>query len=218
MPEKTLIITGKATKSFAPDTIRVSIEHKRIFESYDEAVIHLTKRTKETRDRVIQAGLDGEALKTCHFEVEPHYKRYRDPKGEYREELIGYRAFIRFEVDFCFDSKNLSSFLSSVRETKDSVSFSYRLSNPEGAKEEVMALATEAAIKKAKIIAKTASISLGDILNIDYSVKKDCFQFQRFEMLGCDCCSAPETQEPEIDITPNDLTVSDSVTLVYAIK
>lgn len=218
MQEKTLTITGEATKAFAPDTIVVSIEHSQVFDSYEKGITHLAERTKETREKIVQAGLEGDSLKTNYFEVEPHYERYRDSKGDYRERFVGYRAFARFQVAFSFDNKTLSGLLNALKGTEDKISFGYRLSNPDSAKEEVMALAAKAAIRKAGIIAEAASITLGDILNIDCSVKKINVEYDDRRMMCFDCASMPGSSEPEIDITPNDLSVTDSVTIIYALK
>ena len=218
MQEKTLTITGEATKAFAPDIIVVSIEHSQVFDSYEKGISHLAERTKETREKIIQAGLNGDSLKTNYFEVEPHYERYRDSKGDYRDRFVGYRAFVRFQVAFNFDNKSLSKLLGTLKGTEDGISFGYRLSNPDFAKEEVMALATKAAIRKAGIIAEAASIALGEIINIDYSIKKINVEYDDRRMMFFDCAAPSGSNNPEIDITPNDLTVTDSVTIIYALK
>ena len=100
--------------------------------------------------------------------------------------------------------------------TEDKIGFSYRLSKPEEAKEEVMALATKAAIRKANLIAEAASIELGEIVNVDYPVKEISISYARHMMADCYC--APNIEGPEIDITPQDLTISDNVTTIFSIK
>ena len=216
MQERTIAITGEATKSFAPDTIAVSLEHSRLFKSYDEALNEVATRSGEIRQRIVESGLDAEKLKTSEFSVEPVYESYKDSHGDYKKRFLGYRNHARFEMCFPFDNVALSKLLGRLKGTEDKIEFSYRLNDPAAAKDEVMALATKAAIRKANIIAEAASVSLGDLLTIDYSVKEIRLSQQKFLM--ADCCYGSSDAEPEIDITPQELTLSDSVTVVYAIK
>jgi len=62
-------------------------------------------------------------------------------------------------------------------------------------------------------VAEAAGVSLGDIIQIDYSWSEVRFQTD-FEV-----CEAKATMsEPSYDITPEDVDVSDSVTVIWEIK
>lgn len=215
MNPRTIRITGEARKAFAPDLINVSLDHSKLFATYEEALNEVAAKTKILRQKVIEAGLDGETLKTTDFAVEPAYESYKDANGNYRKRFIGYENKASFEICFPLDNAVLSSLLGKLQDSQDKMDFSYRLSNPEEAQEEVMALATKAAIRKASIIASSASVSLGEIQSIDYSVEEIRVQYQRYALK--ECYSADCTGSPEVDITPRDLTFEDSVTIVFAI-
>ena len=211
-----MTITGTATKSFAPDLIAVSLEHSKTFETYEGALKDASSRTGQIRALAIEAGLNGDDLKTNGFSVDAAYETYKDSDHNYLKRFVGYKNYVAFEIAFAFDNKVLSRLLGKLTGTEDKIGFSYRLSNPEKAKEEVMGLATKSAIRKANLIAEAASIGLGDIINIDYSVKEINLRYQSHMML--DCCPTNGNEGPEIDITPRDLTFTDSVTVIFGIK
>ncbi len=214
--QRTLTITGQASKSFAPDLIQVSLEHTRVFPEYAEVVNEVSERTGYLRGLVNQAGLDGKKLKTSDFSVEPEYETYKDDQGNRRRKLIGYRNHATFEITFPLDNDVLSKLLGEIRESEDHINFSYRLSDVEAAREEVLVLASEAALHKAEVIAKATGVRLGDIQTLDYSVKRIRIDYDTHPYMQRMC--GADAANPEIDITPEDLTITDSISMVIEIK
>ena len=208
----TLIVTGEANKSFTPDQIRIHLHHEEKRQTYAETLTALMDKTKEIKEDAIRAGLSGADVKTLSFKVEPHYESYRDAKGDYKKRFDGYAGYANFSIDLPFDNASLSKTLTCLS-IKD-VSFSYMLSDPLAAKDEVTALAVSIAVNRANVIAKAAGITLGPIQNIDYGVRRVHIDYDEPRVYECACANGPA---PEIDITPEDLSMSDNVTITWAI-
>ena len=217
MQEKTLIIVSKASKSFAPDIIVISLSHSKVFLRYEDALKEVATRTKEIQGKVIEAGLEASSVKTTDFSVDPDYESYKDKDGNYKKRFVGYRNKARFDIALPFDNALLSKLLGTLVSLEDTISFSYRLSKVEEAQDEVMQLAVKAAIRKARLIAEASAINLGEIQKIDYSVEEIDVHY-RNHMLMADCCTAKAAGAIDVEIAPEDLTLSDQVNVVFGIN
>ena len=72
--------------------------------------------------------------------------------------------------------------------------------------------------KKAAVLTQAGGVKLKDIQSIDYSWGEINFEYKPMGDLMMDCCELPMTEKAyDLDIEPNDIDVSDTVTVVWEI-
>lgn len=88
-------------------------------------------------------------------------------------------------------------------------------------KNELLANAVTDAKAKADVLSKASGVSLGEIITIDYSWAEIDFVSRPMDKLmleGCCVRSCEPDETYDIDINPDDIDVTDSVTVVWGIK
>lgn len=97
----------------------------------------------------------------------------------------------------------------------------YTVAEPEKCKNELLENAVLDAKAKAEVLSKASEVSLGEIVTIDYSWAEIDFVSRPMNKLMLEECSirscAPD-ETYEIDINPDDIKVTDNVTVVWGIK
>ena len=92
------------------------------------------------------------------------------------------------------------------------------MKDPEAAKNLLIGKAVTDAKEKALVLTRAADVALKDIQSIDYSWGEINFEYS--PMGGAvlmDCCEAPVAKRYDLDIEPDDIDVSDTVTVVWEI-
>jgi len=92
----------------------------------------------------------------------------------------------------------------------------YTVSDPKAAKEQVLSDAVKDAKKKAKTISTAAGIKLGNIAAIEYSSSEPSFDTAPVRGLAR-CMTMGSGISYDIDIEPDDVRISDSVTVIWTI-
>lgn len=96
---------------------------------------------------------------------------------------------------------------------------SYTVSDPEAAKNTLLGKAVADAKEKASVLTQAAGVALKDIQTIDYSWGEIDFEYR--PMNGdvlMECCATPMAAKSyDLDIEPDDINVSDTVTVVWEI-
>ena len=216
MNERTIRITGTGKKKYQPDQIVVSINYDETFPTYEEAMQAGVTYTGIVKKKAASAGVDESSVKTSSFNVSRRTTSVKDQYGNYHDKFMGYEATIYFRIRIPVDNRLLSKLLYEFRDHQGDIRFSYTLSDREKANEEVLQIAVENATKKANALAKASGVTLGKILNIDYSFGRVDVSFTERKY----CFSAPNVcgSAPEIDIDPEDLEVEDTVTIIWEIE
>ena len=97
---------------------------------------------------------------------------------------------------------------------------SYTVKDPEAAKNELLGRAVADAGEKASVLTKAAGVALKEIQSIDYSWGQIDFEIQPMNrmLMAEDCCAAPSAGPSyDLDIEPDDIEVSDTVTVIWEI-
>ena len=95
---------------------------------------------------------------------------------------------------------------------------SYTVKDPEASKNQLLGKAVADARAKAEVLTKAAGVSLKDIKNIDYSwgeIQFECAPMNR--NMFCNKVMADGAGAFDMDIEPDDISVSDTVTVVWEI-
>ena len=120
---------------------------------------------------------------------------------------------MEFPMDTALLSRALTAISQSVSEPMLAIQFT--VGDKDAVHEEILRNASENARKKAEILAAAAGVNLGELLSIDYSWDEIVMTSPTDYRQEKACMDMSE--EMDMDITPEDITVSDNVTFVWAI-
>ena len=126
------------------------------------------------------------------------------------------------KVEFESDNDRLGKVLYALAncDVKPEFRLSYTVKDPEAAKNELLGRAVADAGAKASVLTKAAGVALKEIQSIDYSWGQIDFEIQPMNrmLMAEDCCAAPSAGPSyDLDIEPDDIEVSDTVTVIWEI-
>lgn len=169
--ERTIKVTGKGKISVKPDTIRLIITQTNVEKTYEGAIMESADKKGNLNGALKRLGFEKDALKTLSFNIDTDYESYQAKDKSWKRRLIGYRYTHRMKLEFPSDNEMLGQVLLAVAHCPGQPEFTiqYTISDPEAAKNELLAKAVEDSKAKAGVLSKAAGVSLKDIITIDYS-------------------------------------------------
>jgi uncharacterized protein YggE len=205
---RTLPAAEKHTLSFSADP------------NYEASMRRATEMLDALRAAVVSAGHDGKLLKTTSFNVNTKHETYRDKNNNYQSKFVGYCCTHGLRLEFDLDMKLLGVTLGAIATCDANPKFSIRFSVKDASaiSAELLENAIENTKWKAGILAKSAGVGLGAILRIDYNWSEHHFYSSTDMRVGEDMLCLAEAAPMEMDIEPEDINVSDSATIVWAIE
>ncbi len=212
---RTIRVTGKGNLKVKPDTTRLMITLNGVYPEYAETINRSTAETEALRELLVEVGFKSSAMKTLSFDVDTEFENYRDENNDHKRRFIGYKYTHTVKVDFPSDNELLGKALYKLSQSKLAPEFriSYIVADPEAVKNELIGKAVEDAMKKAQVLAKAAGLSLGSIQTVDYSWGEINMEVRPMDDMLMSPCAGP----CEMDIEPDDLDMSDTVTVVWEI-
>ncbi len=218
---RTIRITGKGQVRLKPDVTRITITLTGLYKDYGETLRRSSEDTETLKDILSGFGFARSDLKTLDFNVDSEYESYRDKNNNYKQRFTGYRFRHMLKVEFGSDNERLGKVLYALANCSVHPEFriSYTVKDPEAAKNLLLGNAVADAKDKAAVLTGAAGVTLKDIQSIDYSwgeISFECTPTNR--MLMADCEAIPvEGAAYAMDIEPDDIDVSDTVTVVWEI-
>lgn len=220
---RTIRVTGKGQIKVKPDTTRITMTLEGTYPEYGKALRHSSLDTEHLKDVLSAFGFERSDLKTLNFNVETEYENYKD-KGTYKQRFIGYKFRHMMKVEFPSDNDRLGKVLYALANcpVKPEFRLSYTVSDPEAAKNELLGKAVTDAKEKASVLTQAAGVTLKDIQSIDYSWGEIDFEYRPMNrmLMADECLAAPMVAEGasyDMDIEPDDIEVSDTVTVLWEI-
>lgn len=221
---RTIRVTGKGQIRLRPDTTRIAISLEGIYPEYSEMLQHSAQDTECLRDILAGFGFERSELKTLNFKVDTEYERYNED-GSYKQRFVGYKFQHRMKVEFASDNERLGKILYALAHCPINPKFklSYTVKDQEAVKNELVGKAVTDAKKKAAVLTQAAGVELKDIQSIDYSWGQINLEARPMsgEMLTSEEIEnllAPLSASYDLDIEPDDIEVSDTVTVVWEIR
>ncbi|MDD4157645.1 MAG: SIMPL domain-containing protein [Candidatus Cloacimonetes bacterium] len=212
---KTLRVTGEAKISVKPDVVVLSFPLAVSHTYYNTAVKNLNERLEVLRTAVVVCGMKREDLKTTSFSVR---KETEWDHSRATRIFTGYEASHDVKLEFLYDKSYLNQVLSKILETCTDVEFKIDFkASPSSAKiaeEEMLSLAVSNAHKNATILADSAGIKLGSIINIDYSHSTIRYEEEYEIETHARYCE----QAAPIEIEPENLKGKKTVTITWLIE
>ena len=216
MNKKTISVSADATLSFSPDLTVIVLKIANVLSSYEEALNSSSKYSARIRELFYTLGFKREDIKTQSFNINTKYESYRDKNDDYRKRLVGYEYVEELKISFLNDNSLLSQILYKIKDSglKCEIDLSYALANLDEAKNKALVEASKRAVSKARLIATTLNVTLGDILDISYTSTDYIPSIRRYDMMEC---RNTLLSAPSIDIEPDDIDIKDNICIVYEI-
>ena len=214
---RTMRVKGKGNLKVRPDMTRVSIFLSNICKNYDEALSVSTGNSGLLRQIVSELGFAESDLKTVGFDVDVQNESYRDRNDNWKKRFVGYKVSHSLKIDFESDNDILGRLLGRIAAcpAKPEFGISFFVKDTETAKNRLLGNAVRDAKVKAVVLAEASGVKLGDIRNIDYSWGEIRFESDRMPIAGE--LGYKEETRFDIDIDPDDIAVSDTVTVEWEI-
>ncbi len=220
---RTIRITGKGEIKVKPDMTRITVTLEGQNKSYEKTLQKSSEDTDSLKKILSGFGFERSDLKTLQFNVDTEYETVKE-RGAYNQRFVGYKYRHVMKVEFPSDNDRLGKILFALANSSVQPEFriSYTVSDPEAAKNALLADAVADAKEKAAVLSQAAGVVLKDIQNIDYSWEKIDFEvgpIKRFSAAGCGILPlAKETASFDLDIEPDDISTSDTVTVIWEIE
>ena len=217
---RTIKVTGTGTVKLKPDIMRLHLDLSGKEKDYAKTLTRSAEDTEVLRSLFAELGFAKETLKTVSFSADPVYEGYEDKQGRWRQRFTGYEFHHRMKVEFPFDNEKLGAILFRLAKAKVDPEFSigYTVKDPEAAKNRLLAAAVKDASEKAAVLAEAAGVRLLDIQTMDYSIARAEFEVipARKMMAANDMAAFGAAEESmDLDIQPEDITASDTVTITW---
>ena len=220
--ERTIRVTGKGKLSVKPDTIRLRINMEGIYPEYAVTLQKSSEIVELLKDLVEKQGYERKELKTLYFNIDTEYESYQDRDKSWKRRFLGYKYVHRMKIEFPADNQRLGRMLYALAHCPLSPEFSieYTVSDPEASKNELLGKAVKDSLKKASVLAEASDVKLGKIINIDYSWGEIDFVSKPLQEMSLRCCELDESYSAsyDIDIEPDDIDITDTVTVVWALE
>ncbi|MCM1540590.1 MAG: SIMPL domain-containing protein [Blautia sp.] len=214
---RTIRVTGKGQIRVRPDMTRITITLGDAYAEYDETLRHSAQDTEQLKDILEPYGFVREDLKTLSFQVDPQYEGYKK-NGVYQQKLTGYKFRHVMKVEFESDNDQLGKILYALANcpAKPDFRISYTVKDPEAAKNELLGKAVTDAIHKATVLAAAAGVKLREIRSIDYSWGEMDIQVNpMYAYAAAGVCAEEAGADYALNLEPDDIEVSDTVTVVW---
>ena len=218
---RTIRVTGKGQIKVKPDVTRLTITCEGTYKEYGDTLKHSSEDTEKLKDLFEEFVFERADLKTLSFNIDTEYESYQE-RNVWKQRFKGYRFSHIMKVEFPSDNDRLGKILYALSKSpvKPQFRISYTVSDPEGAKNALLGNAVADAKAKAEVLTQAAGVTLKDIQTIDYSWGQVSFEVHPTDRLMtlADCGAAAEEDcSYDMDIEPDDIQVSDTVTVLWEI-
>jgi uncharacterized protein YggE len=221
---RTIRVTGKGQIKVHPDITRITVTLTGLDPDYGEALKRSSEDTEQMKDTLEPFGFERSDLKTLSFDVDTKYESYeekRQGRTEYKRRFVGYEFTHVLKLEFDSDNKRLGKILYALANCQLHPEFrlSYTVKDPEAVKNELLGKAVQDAVAKAGVLSGAAGLKLGDIQSVDYSWGEINFEYRPMNdrMVLEECSYECASGSYDMDIEPDDISVQDTVTVVWEI-
>lgn len=218
--ERRIRVTGKGKIAVKPDMICFMIDLSDMAYDYENTLKVSALQTEELKACFEKLGFKRTDLKTIYFNVDTEYDRYQDKDGTWKRRFAGYRFKHKMKLECDADQKIIGKILYALTHVSVTPEFNmtYTIKDVEAAKNELLGKAVADSKKKAQVLTQAAGVTLGNIISIDYSWGEIniCSDTRYGVTEAMRVCEASDMSY-EMDIEPDDIDVTDTVTVVWEI-
>ena len=219
---RTIRVTGKGQIKVRPDLMRITMTLSGLYPEYSDSLRRSSEDTEALKDLLGRFGFARNDLKTLSFSVDPERESYQDRNGLYQQRFAGYRYRHVLKLEFDLDNQRLGRILYALARCSlhPDFSISYTVKDPEASKNLLLGKAVADAKEKAAVLTRAAELSLKEIQSIDYSWGEIDFEYRPMNrsLMADASMSAKASPAYAMDIEPDDISVSDTVTVIWEIE
>ncbi len=218
MTESTIHVTGTGSIHVVPDVTRLQIDVRRVFKTYNEAY-DCAKENSSWMVKILEFNQQaGKLAKTIQLDISDNMvSQYSD--GNYiGQKKQGFLLSQTLKVDLGIDNILVNKIVKGVGkfipEAQINIGYTQKDPRPTGLK--MLERAVTDARDKATIMAHAAGKELGEVQEIHYGEMNVTIYSQARTIHNP--MEASASTPDSLDITPDDLVMSDNVEVVWTLK
>lgn len=218
--ERCIRVTGKAKIAVKPDMIRLTLTLEDTREKYEDTLEQSANQVELLKDCFEKLGFARTDLKTLNFNIDTVYEGYQDENKAWKNRFVGYKYVHSMKLEFDADNKRLGQVLYGLAQAPVSPEFhiNYFIKDEETVKNTLLAKAVEDATTKAWVMAAAAGVLLVELLSMNYSFgDKNLNSEPMGRSMPLLKSANMADANYKINIEPENITVSDTVTMVWRI-
>ena len=216
---KTITVKGIGKATAAPDCVVIYMTLKSRNLNYQLAMEEAANNIDSITSNLIAVGFDKKDIKTTDFDVRTLYESRKKKDGHYQSEFVGYEVDHDLQLRFDFDSKTLSNTLAAIASCVANPNFriAFTVKDKTAINDEMLRSATINARRKAEVLCEASGAKLGELIAIDYNWGEISIYSNTHYSMDEDCMCMT-AQLPAIEIEPEEISVSDTATFIWAIS
>lgn len=206
-----VVVTATGTTTVAPDQARISLGVVTNYKDLAQAQTENNRNTQRVIEAVQAMGIDKSLIQTSSFNIYPQYDYNNNSSGT----LMGYQ--VRNEITIVVkDISKVGTILDgAVQAGANNVNFvSFEKAKLDAAENEALLKAIARGGEKAQVIASAAQMSLGGLLSISEGYSNSIYP----NVANIAFDSAKGMGGGSVPISPGELRVTATVTMVYQLK
>lgn len=217
MSESTIKVVGTGSIHVVPDVTRLEVCIDRVLKNYDEAYA-CAKENSSWMVKILEYNkMSGKLAKTTHMDIsENHENIYQNGKyvGQKKD---GYNLVQKIKIDLGMDNNIVNNIVRGIGKfiKEAQINIGYTQKDPRPTQLKMLERAVTDARDKARIMAKAVGCELGEVQSIEYGKMEISIYSQARSLL---CEEASYITPESLNITPDDLVISDNVHVVWNMK
>lgn len=218
MNESTIKVVGTGYVHVVPDVTRLDINIRRVFDTYKDAY-NCAKENTSWMVKILEYNKQpGSLAKTIQLDISDNMVNQYKGSNYIGTKKEGYLLKQEIKVDLGIDNELVNNVVRGVGKFIDSaqISIGYTQQDPRPTQLKILARAVKDAHEKAAIMAEAAGCELGEVQSIEYGEREVHIYSQAREIHSN--AEAKASTASSLDITPDDLVVSDNVHVVWKLK
>ena len=211
-------VTGTGRIRIKPDVTRIVMTLAGLQKEYADALKASSVDTDALKTVLQAFGFDPEDVKTLRFHVNAEYEGYEE-QGQWKQRFAGYKYEHALKIEFPSDNDRLGKVLYAVGHAavQPEIQISFTVGDREAAKNRLLGKAVTDAKEKAAVLAEASGVALGQIRSIHYAWGEPDLEVRPMNMVACRKEAAPDGSY-DLNVEPDDIEVSDTVTIVWTIE
>lgn len=201
---------------------RITIILEGIYKDHGETLRRSAQDTEQLWEILSAFGFERADLKTLSFNVDPEYESYVEDET-FKRRLAGYKFRHIMKIEFESNNDRLGKVLYALANgsLNPEIKISYTVKDQEAAKNELLGKAVKDAREKVIVLTRAAGVTIKEIQSIDYSWRKVDLEvspmIRAMETENRWMALSDDEDSYDLNIEPDDIEVSDTVTVVWEI-
>ena len=216
MKETKITVQGKGAIHVVPDVTRLTVVIEQWFPNYEEAYAQ-AKENSSWMVKILEFNKKpGKLAKTVKLNIEDHTENEYDEHGKYiGSKKNGFMLTQRIKIDLPIDNHLVNCIVRGVGKFIPSaqIDISYTLQDPRPCQMKMLARAVSDAREKAAIMAEAVGCAIGKVVDISYRFQ-DVHVMSQARYIHSNS-EAKASTSGSLDITPDDLVMSDTVEVTF---